>query len=157
MAEDNDKVGEFWNKVREKRGGEATVRAFGRYLGRSGDGLITERSGLVYLAAGKLWFETVETQAKIFGIPLPDDEKRRSEPIDFGIGLDEIESAGVVGLKDALACVNGKYDSANLKPLGFWGGFFDTGVLQVKLRDGTSVFVEASKDRELAESLSKKK
>jgi len=153
MADDDGKVREFWEKVREKRGGEATIRAFGRYLGNSGDGRVADRSGLVYLAAGKLWFETVETQAKIFGFPLPGDDARKSEPIEFGIDLGEVESAAVVGLRDAIACVNGKFASSSLKPIGFWGGFFDTGALQVKLRDGTSVFVEASKDRELAEKL----
>lgn len=153
MADEKRTVEEFWNAIRDKRGGEATVRAFGRYLGRSGDGRISDRSGLIYLAAGTLWFESVETQAKLFGFPMPGAGNSKYEPMELGIGLGEIEGAAVVGLRDALACVKGAFESSNLKPIGFLGGFFDTGVLQMKLRDGSAIFVEASKDKELAEIL----
>jgi hypothetical protein len=145
-----EEVLEFWKGIGEKRGGETSIRSFGKYLGRAGDGKSSAKTGLLYLAADSLWFETIDSPATFFGFAFPGGEsKNRYEPFELEISLAEIEGAVSVGLSEALACVRGKRTSWNIRPLGFWGGFFDARTLQLKLRDGNSLFFEASRDKEI--------
>lgn len=145
-------VEEFWAEVAKRRGGQASVRSFGRYLGVSGSGGLSESSGLVYLAAGSLWFESVESPKKIMGFLLSTGGEA-AEPFEAGYAFGDIAGAGLVGSRDACACVRGRFGPERLKPFGFPESLFGDPAIQLKLRDGISVFIEASRHKGLLAAL----
>jgi hypothetical protein len=151
---DDAEVLEFWKGVAEKRGGEAEHRSFGLYLGNSGKPARGEVSGLIYAAGGKLWFETVESQRLFMGFSIPGAlKKEKYEYFELGIPLEDISGAVLVGSGDANACMRGAGRGQDLKPIGFFSGFFDRPVLQVRLRTGISEFFEVDRAKELAAAL----
>jgi hypothetical protein len=155
MVLDDAAIRDFWNKIAEKRGGEAQHRSFGCYLGNSAGKADDGVSGLIYIAGGRLWFETVENDRLFMGFAMPAAfKKAKYEYFELGIPLADVIGAVLVGAGDASACMRGKGRSQDLKPIGFFGGIFDRPVLQIRLGGGRSEFFDADRGKEMAAALS---
>ncbi len=153
-----DEIREFWKNVAEKRGGEASSISYGRYLGRTGEPAERDFTGLVYIAAGRLWFETVESRSTFFGFLAPDGPlSAKYEPLEFCIPLGDVAGADRVSFADARAAMKLKGSGRPPRPLGPLAAFFVRSVLRVALRDGGSVYFEAAEDGRLAAALSEKR
>ncbi|GEM_PF-2547785 len=153
-----DEIREFWKTVAEKRGGEASSISYGRYLGRSGEPAGRDFTGLVYVAAGRLWFETVESKSSFFGFLAPDGPlSAKYEPLELVIPLDDVAGADRVSFADARAAMKPSGSGRAPRPLGPIAAFFVRSVLRVALKDGGSVYFEAAEDAKLAAALSGKR
>jgi hypothetical protein len=151
---DEAAIRDFWNGVAAKRGGVASLASYCTYLGRSGEKAEGEPSGLIYLAAGKLWFETVESPPTLFGFPMPQALAGDAyQPMEICLALGGIKGAVLVGYRDAMGAIASEGPWLPLKPLGLLGGFFGRTVLQILPKEGPSEFFEAVRARELAAAL----
>ena len=128
---------EFWRKTAEKRGGPIGFVSFATYLGASGSG-IQELSGLLYDVGGTIWFEDFERDNWLSRIVR---SRTSYEKTEFSFSRADARFARMVRRRGALRALTGPSEDA-LAPATFWSRVFSTPILQVKMKDGSSLFFD---------------
>jgi hypothetical protein len=144
---DDKAIREFWDERASRRGGPVELFSFAVCLGAGAGGMPPARTGVAYVAAGTLWFETVPTNATIMGLGTG-GEREGTEAFEFGIPLDDVARVDIVSEKAARGYASGKMKAGLPPALSALESFFSPRVMMLTLRDGSATFLELAKEKE---------
>lgn len=132
----------FLAQLEEKHGGPVKWRTYATWYGNT-DGTIREYGVFLYVINGKFYFEDFERLPSLLGYALK--PKKNAPPYvkyEGSFGGDEVKRTLVVTKGQALDCIRGARDVANMREAGMLGKLFRQLVLLVETADGQAHFFE---------------
>jgi hypothetical protein len=134
----DDSPAEFWRKTGEKRGGTIGFMSFATLLGRSQDHIV-DLPGLLYAVGGTVWFEDFERDNWFSRIVRTRDTYAKTE---ISFALADVLSTRLVTRGGALRSITGPVPPDALRPATLLNRIISTPIVQVAMRDGSSLFID---------------
>jgi hypothetical protein len=135
----------FWRTTAEKRGGAIGFITYATLLGRTKDAIL-DRAGLLYTVGDAVWFEDFERDNWLARMM---NGKTAFVKTEITFSLSEVVFTRAVSRSNAMASIAGKKEPASLPVITALGRFLSTPFIMVGLRDGTALFFDAIRRREL--------
>jgi hypothetical protein len=140
---------DFWRETARKRGAEVGFFTFATLLGRSGETLLNF-PGLLYKSGDVFWFEDFERDNWLARLL---SARRKYEKTEISFPAVEVQFTRLVSRMSASRCIGGAVGPERLAPATVFTRFFSTPVIQVGLRDGSSLFFEIMQRKEFIAQL----
>ncbi len=135
----------FWRETEAKRGGPIGFSTFATFVGGSRAGAM-ELTGLLYVVNDQAWFEDFERDNWLARIVAGN---RKFEKTEFSFDLAEVVSARIVTLSAARLGIAKALPAERVNPASALARVFGTPVVHLALRDGSSLYFDVIRRREL--------
>jgi hypothetical protein len=128
----------FWEEKEAEKGGRVTFYTFATFLGRSADRQVTN-GGLIYTIEDSVYFEDFEKENWLVKLIA---RKSKYEKTEFSFKMQDIAETRIITRNSALNCIAGYTESSETKPLSPLMKVFAKPVVQVHLKNGSSLFFD---------------
>ncbi len=152
MQDYSEEARKFWAEKEKEKGGKVSFFTFATYLGMS-----SRRSpsygGLMYIIDKKIYFEDFEKEnwlVKLMG------RKQKYEKTEFNLNVKDIVETKVVSRNSAFNCMAGYISGEETRPLSPLLKILMKPILQINLKNRSSLFFEIMKLQDFLKSVGKK-
>jgi len=149
MRDVENEARKFWEEKEAEKGGKVSFYTFATFLGRSSDRQVTN-GGLIYRIEDKVYFEDFEKENWLMKLIA---RKSTYEKTEFSFKISDIELTKIISRNAALNCIAGYAESSNTKPLSPLMRVFAKPVVQITMKNGTSMFFDIMRVSEFLEAL----
>ena len=149
MKDVESEAKKFWEEKEAEKGGKVTFYTFATFLGRSSDRQVTN-GGLIYCIDDRIYFEDFEKENWLIKLVA---RKSKYEKTEFNFKTDDIEDTKIVSRNSALNCIAGYTEGSETKPLTPLMRLFAKPVVQIIMKNGTSMFFDIMRASDFLDSL----
>jgi hypothetical protein len=151
MRDMEEEARNFWKDKEAEKGGKVNFYTFATFLGRSADRQVTN-GGLIYTIDDRVYFEDFEKESWLIKLI---SKKQKYEKTEFSFDISDINRSKIISRNSALNCIAGYVDSENTRILSPLMKLFSKPVVQIVMKNGTSMFFDIMRAGDFINTLNK--
>jgi hypothetical protein len=134
-----DEISTFWKGVEEEHHGKVQFKTSALFLGKS-RGPLVNIFGILYVVGDHVVFENFEKGPDLFQVLLKRNKKFEKHKVVLSV--EQILDVKEVTKRSAHRCLDGLIADSETSSPGFFDSLFASGVRQIRLRSGESLFFD---------------